>query len=50
MNFSNTLTLSEKDSRENDKGLLFVDISKAFDSLNHKGKLEHLGLSERSLG
>ena len=33
-------------------GLLFVNISKAFDSLNHKvllHKLEHLGLSERSL-
>jgi len=33
-------------------GLLFVDISKAFDSLNHKnllGKLESLGLSSRSL-
>ena len=33
-------------------GLLFVDISKAFDSLNHKvllHKLKHLGLSERSL-
>ena len=33
-------------------GLLFVDISKAFDSLNHKvllGKLEHVGLSGRSL-
>ena len=32
--------------------LLFVDISKAFDSLNHKvllPKLKHLGLSERSL-
>ena len=32
--------------------LLFVDICKAFDSLNHKvllRKLEHLGLSERSL-
>ena len=33
-------------------GLLFIDISKAFHSLNHKvllRKLEHLGLSERSL-
>ena len=33
-------------------GLLFVDISKTFDSLNHKallGKLESLGLSSRSL-
>ena len=33
-------------------GLLFIDISKAFDSLKHKvllHKLEHLGLSERSL-
>ena len=33
-------------------GLLFIDISKAFDSLNHKvllSKPEHLGLSERSL-
>ena len=33
-------------------GLLFVDISKAFDSLNHDvllGKLESLGLSSRSL-
>jgi len=32
--------------------LLFIDISKAFDSLKHKvllHKLEHLGLSERSL-
>ena len=30
-------------------GLLFVNISKAFDSLHHKvllGKLEHSGLSE----
>ena len=33
-------------------GLLFVDIFKAFDSLNHKvllRTLEHLGMSERSL-
>ena len=33
-------------------GLLFVDIFKAFDSLNHKvllRKLNHLGVSERSL-
>ena len=33
-------------------GLLFVDISKAFESLNHKvvlRKLEHLGVFERSL-
>ena len=33
-------------------GLWFVEISKAFDSLNHKnllGKLESLGLSSRSL-
>ena len=33
-------------------GLLFVDISKAFNSLNHKvllRKLNHLGVSERSL-
>ena len=33
-------------------GVLFVNISKAFDSLNHKvllHKLEHLGESERSL-
>ena len=33
-------------------GLLFVDISKTFDPLNHKvllRKLERLGLSERSL-
>ena len=33
-------------------GLLFVDISKAFDSINHKvllDKLKHMGMSERSL-
>ena len=33
-------------------GLLFVNISKAFDSINHKvllGKLEHMGLSRRAL-
>ncbi len=33
-------------------GLLFIDISKAFESLNYKvllRKLQHLGLSERSL-
>ena len=32
-------------------GLLFVDTSKAFDSINHKvlNKLRHMGMSERSL-
>ena len=38
--------------RKKRTGLLFVDISKAFDSINHKillGKLEHIGLSESSL-
>ena len=47
----NNWVLEAMDRKER-TGRLFVDISKAFDSINHKillGKLEHIGLSESSL-